>query len=363
MVNKILLSTPTNALKYETLVDEFSISPFIFRFNEVQQYDMTWVHKDIEFNYIIDSEAAITLNGRNVFAKAGQTVCVNSYTTHKILSPNVTNTFMLMISTNFCIENGIDTSKLQFEDVISDPKIGELFGELAEEYKNENTNFRESAIRAAVLRLLVYISRNYSKESNANKSDTIRSFGNAFEYTTKAIDFINKNFKHKLSLDEIAASSGASKYHFLRTFKRVTGYTVTDYINQIRCKFAKEMLISGDHSVKETAMLSGFENLSHFTNTFKKYEGALPSEFLKRKKEIAKKEDKNNVIRTGAPCTKPPVTKEEEEKDGFLAHCLKQTPGKPARNPCYMPLNEDSGGLVINRSADDKDDIYPDNSR
>ncbi len=284
MINKILLKAPTSEIKYETLVDEWSKSPFVYHIDNIRKYNMTWVHKDIEFEYITEGVAEFTIDGRSFFAEAGQTVCVNCYCTHRINAPVHARVAILMINNQFCVKNGIDVSKLQFDELMSDPHISLLFKTIIEEYESGVSKFHDAAIRAAVLNLLVYISRNYSRESEREEGSELRSFGSAFEYTTRAIDFINKNYKRKLTLEEIAAASGASKYHFLRTFKKVTGYTVTDYINQIRCKSAKEMLMSGEYSVKETALLSGFENLSHFTNTFKKYENALPSDFLKKKK-------------------------------------------------------------------------------
>ncbi len=349
MVNKILLSTPTNEIKYETLVNEWSKSPFVFRVGEIRKYNMTWVHKDIEFEYILDGEIECTLNNKSFFASKGHTVCVNCYNTHKLISPNAATVAILMINNQFCIENGIDVTKLYFDEIIDDPKFNEFFSDLLSEFDNLESAFRDAAIRAAVLRILVYASRNYSKSSDLDETAILRSFGNAFEYTTRAINYINNNFRHKLSLEEIAAASGASKYHFLRTFKKVTGYTVTDYINQVRCKFAKEMLLGGDHSVKETAILSGFENLSHFTNTFKRYEDSLPSEFLKKKKDMTSgKIPSGTATPANPPCFAPADPNESEYlepncKTIPAENQQASNPGIPARTPCYMPLDEIEG--------------------
>ncbi len=287
MINEILLSTPTSEIKYETLVNEWSKSPFVYHIDNIKKYNMTWVHRDVEFEYVVEGVAEPTISGRSFFAKEGQTICVNSYATHKLTAPEHARVAILMINNKFWIENGIDVSKLEFDVLMDDPKIGIYFKDIIEEYEYSDKEYHEAAVRAAVLRLIVYITRNYSRIVEREQGAELRSFGNAFEYTSRAIDYINKNFRRKLTLDEIAAASGASKYHFLRTFKKVTGYTVNDYINQVKCKHAKQLLQSGEHSVKEAALLSGFENLSHFTNTFKKYECALPSELIKKKRAVA----------------------------------------------------------------------------
>ena len=74
------------------------------------------------------------------------------------------------------------------------------------------------------------------------------------------------------------------KYHFLREFKKKTGFTLSNYINIIRCKYAKELLYSGKYTVKEVALLCSFDNFSYFTNVFKKHTGSLPSDYIKAKK-------------------------------------------------------------------------------
>ena len=190
---------------------------------------------------------------------------------------------ILMINTGFLSKNAVDIGKINFEVLIKDEKAIELYNELISDFYSSEA-FCETAIRGDILRFVAYICKKYSTELTKDQElSNLRSFGREFEYTSKAIDYINANFKKKLSLDEISAAAGASKYHFLRVFKSVTGYTAVEYINKIRCDYAKSLLTSGDYSVKQAALLSGFENLSHFTNTFKKYTGDLPSEVIKKK--------------------------------------------------------------------------------
>lgn len=86
------------------------------------------------------------------------------------------------------------------------------------------------------------------------------------------------NFAQRLTSDEIAASAGLSKFHFLREFKRITGRTPTHYLNAIRCEYARSLLKSGRYSVKEAAFLCGFTNNSYFSSVFLKYTGMLPSQ-------------------------------------------------------------------------------------
>ena len=60
-----------------------------------------------------------------------------------------------------------------------------------------------------------------------------------------------------------------------QVFKEVTRRTPVDYINFIRCNYARNLLLSGRYNVSESAEMSGFKNLSYFSKTYKKYMGCL----------------------------------------------------------------------------------------
>ena len=281
MINKILLPSLKRDIVYETLEDEWSKKPYVFHSDTLRKDGKAWVHKDIEFDFVIRGEAQVYLDDKTITAKEGDIICVNPYVIHRFLPVDLAKVGILMINTGFLTKNGIDITKLRFDEMIKDSTAAELYREIMSEHERDES-FCETAIRAAILRLIVFVCRNYSKsDPSGQELSELRSFGRSFEYTSRAIDYVNANFRRKISLDEVSAAAGASKYHFLRTFKKVTGYTVTDYINKVRCEQARSLLAGGEYSVKEVALRSGFDNMSHFTNTFKKHVGCLPSELLK----------------------------------------------------------------------------------
>ena len=44
-------------------------------------------------------------------------------------------------------------------------------------------------------------------------------------------DYLSENCEQNISLEELAAHFYLSKYYVCRTFKEITGYTVTEYTN------------------------------------------------------------------------------------------------------------------------------------
>jgi AraC family transcriptional regulator len=62
-------------------------------------------------------------------------------------------------------------------------------------------------------------------------------------------------------------------------FSRKVGLTPHRYLICVRIERAKELLGTRRYSVAETAVLCGFESISHFSDTFKKVTGYSPMEY------------------------------------------------------------------------------------
>jgi AraC-like DNA-binding protein len=93
------------------------------------------------------------------------------------------------------------------------------------------------------------------------------------------MEFLAEEFDRKISLEEVARVCGLSRYHFLRVFKQETGLPPHLFRTLRRIDRAKELLRSGV-CVAQTALMVGFSDQSHFSNTFRKYTGATPGQYL-----------------------------------------------------------------------------------
>ncbi|OGK06027.1 MAG: hypothetical protein A2W80_14355 [Candidatus Riflebacteria bacterium GWC2_50_8] len=85
-----------------------------------------------------------------------------------------------------------------------------------------------------------------------------------------------------LDLEELADKCGVSKSHLCRVFKKATGQTVSQYLNQIRIERACKLLSATDVPIEEIAFAAGFNNASYFFRVFKKQIGRLPLEWRKK---------------------------------------------------------------------------------
>jgi AraC family transcriptional regulator len=94
-----------------------------------------------------------------------------------------------------------------------------------------------------------------------------------------AFEYIGARFSTDLSLGELSAAVAMSKYHFLRTFKQVSGMTPHQYILARRVRAAAAALRSTERPIACVALDQGFGDLSTFNHTFRRVMGVTPTAF------------------------------------------------------------------------------------
>ena len=273
MNNNILPKTP-DAIFEPHILDSKKL-PFIYHHSCVRNRGVENFHENLELLYFKKGNASVKYADEHFPVTEGDVVVVNSYITHKVFSEEPVERVCLIIDNNFCKNHGIDVSQLIFTSLIHDEELNQYYDKIIYAYSQKH-KFKHFEIRCAVLNLLLYLCVNYSK---TNPDSSLKYY--SCNYVRKSIEYIKQNLDKKITADAVATSVGLSKFHFLREFKKQTGFTLIHYINIIRCEYAKDLLNSGKYSVKNVAVLCGFDNFSYFTNVFKKYTNHLPSDYLK----------------------------------------------------------------------------------
>lgn len=134
------------------------------------------------------------------------------------------------------------------------------------------STLREVRVSCAIQRLLIFIAEAMEKQNrNTSCPENIR-------YLMK---YMELHFRDNLSLDDLSALAGLSKYHFCRQFKKYTSFSPKEYLTQLRMNQAKQLLTNTSIPAYKIGILCGIPNEANFIRLFEKNFGITPGEFRK----------------------------------------------------------------------------------
>ena len=158
-------------------------------------------------------------------------------------------------------------------------KLENLVGEAS----NKDTLSRDvinSEVFLILLKMLRRMNQNKPDEivfldtSSADYSGASKVFSAMFEY-------IHKNLRAPICLEELANRVGYDPNYLGRIFKKEFGITPMKYINDLKHKKAKELLENSGMTVTEISDALGFHSIHYFSKCFKERENVTPLEFRK----------------------------------------------------------------------------------
>jgi AraC-like DNA-binding protein len=91
-------------------------------------------------------------------------------------------------------------------------------------------------------------------------------------------DYLQSHYSDDVSLDDLAAVAGLSRFHFCRLFRKEMGVSASTYQTQLRLAEARRLLAQGT-LISETAIATGFYDQSHFGKHFKRHVGTTPARY------------------------------------------------------------------------------------
>ncbi|GAA1479810.1 hypothetical protein GCM10009624_02500 [Gordonia sinesedis] len=98
----------------------------------------------------------------------------------------------------------------------------------------------------------------------------------------RARDHADRNFDEPLTLGELAAVAGISKYHFQRLFTVTYGVSPAQHLSRRRIERAQDLLRATNLTITEICVAVGFASLGSFSSRFRELVGESPSEFRLR---------------------------------------------------------------------------------
>ncbi len=248
--------------------------PFIAHFeidrNEFSfSKEANW-HENLEIEYIESGSGFVIIDGIRFEVSSGDVIIINSNSIHYTGTLGEMIYSCIIMDSKFCLDNDINHNLLRFEIIPKNTDPAGIFRKIKEAY-NQNTPTRVAKCRILSGELLLELFQNHlAEELHVGKNPD-------FLLIRGALKYIRENFNRKITLQELSRVMLVGKFTLSRKFKALVGKTVIDYTNYYRILRAAELIQNGEQ-INAAAGMCGFNNMSFFTKTFKKYTGKLPSE-------------------------------------------------------------------------------------
>jgi len=156
-------------------------------------------------------------------------------------------------------------------------KVRDLFEEVLTELQSKQPHYEKVCV-LKLFEIISLLSRRIEKEIGIHKKHS--------DKITFVIQSMNKEYYKNYTLWDYAKMCNMSKYHFLRIFRNITGFSPLEYRNRIRLEHAKDLLEDLSLPINEIGFQLGFSSPSYFCEAFKKKTGISPKKYRESIKEL-----------------------------------------------------------------------------
>ena len=266
--------------------------PFQYYYDNLELFDFHCIewhwHREFEFLYVESGQVLCGIGEKQIILSEGDAIFINSKILHRFYasSGGVIPNFVCM--PEFIAPENSLVYKKYILPIISSNMSFQCF-QIAEPWQariiqimikimetQENEIIRELSTLALLQNLWLIFYENV-KLSDKEKMQTVDEA--AQKRVQLMMQYIHENYKHGLSLNEIASHIGVSKSTALHLFQRFLHTTPVNYLIEYRLQAASRLLKNTNKKVKTIAYESGFHNVDYFCRVFKNHYHVTPSEY------------------------------------------------------------------------------------
>ena len=248
-------------------------------------------HSEYELIRIEEGEFSVTVGEENHRAGPGDVMLVSSGTIHGGIPKNcvyhcvVFDTALLMGRTNsgwsqeLLRLTGQNDGRIPAFFPVGSGRIPMLVGDVIASLRKSDSEGRQLSTLGALYSLFGHLAKQYPAARGELRTRE-RMLGDA---KMKAVfRWIEENYAEPVTLEMLAGAAGMNPHYFCEVFKRCTRRSPIDYLNLYRIDSACRMLKVSGCTVTEAAFSCGFNDLSYFVKTFKRYKGVTPRAYRRR---------------------------------------------------------------------------------
>lgn len=218
-------------------------------------------HRKIEIMYVLEGEKKINVSDKEYIMHKNQILVTNSYQMHGYMKSENSKQHIIVIPNHMLRDYYLLYGNTDLkENFITDEKVAlELKPIIEKIIKKEGNPLIVRGNIDLLLGKLIEILGTEKKEVVYNQ-----------KFIEDVLSYINEHYKENITLENLAAHFGYSKYYFSRMFNSVLDSNLTNYLTIVRLQGAIESLKEGKKTVAEAAFENGFASIATFYRALKK---------------------------------------------------------------------------------------------
>lgn len=258
---------------------------------EYSRYIMNYHwHIEFEFIRILQGEFYANLEGKEVIAKEGDFLFINGGTLHSGIPQKNCIYECLVFDMNAFLKHNPSCQKMV--QAISDHTIlvyhhfkatdietHDIIWNIFDAMKDRPEGY-ELTVFGEIYHFLGTVYRRHLYFHETEAPQTRRDY-KRIRQLKSVLELVENNYSNPITLDDMANIVHMSPKYFCKFFAEMTRQRPMDYLNRHRVERACFELASTDLSVTEIAYNCGFNDLSYFIKTFRKYKGVTPGQYKK----------------------------------------------------------------------------------
>ena len=281
---------------FEKISPEFGSSFLVKSHNEKVENNLPFwhFHPELELVYVNNAKGKRHIGSHLSYFSNSQLILIGANLPHSGFTDRFTTNgseTIVQFKKDFLGDNFFDIPEaVQAHKLFQKAKKGILFGKKTKEI-----------VGPKIEKLNSY----QGMERIINFLDILKDLANSPDYTILNVDgfafevepqdnnkidivfaHVSTQFKRPIPLDEIAGKVSMTVPAFCRYFKKVTGKTFTQFVNEFRIVHATKLLAENPTSITDICFESGFNNFSHFNKLFKKFTGKSPLKYRNEMKNL-----------------------------------------------------------------------------
>lgn len=232
-------------------------------------------HASYELFIVAKGRTTLLVDDKLISVCEKEIVLLKPDVVHKNAGENLHDRYSLHLTNEYLISHFSDNLVKSLTEPFDNNKIAvkdSVFNMILDLLKRIEKNPKYACIHAAEIITLLTDTKNLK---------TLTDTSTSLKTTDNILEYIGKNYANISGLDDIANNVHISKQYLCQIFKKETGVTVSEYLNNIRINNACEILRQGNCNITQTSILCGYNSTPYFCRIFKNIMGITPKEYIK----------------------------------------------------------------------------------